>query len=96
MPAKALQAVFQHAKGAAGAPPKATSQTSASSSASPTSTDPKLDATSPDTKKIEDSLQTSYADDMIGEYIARLETELGVTINQTALNQVIGGGKPGQ
>ena len=29
---------------------------------------------------------------MFGEYIARLESEVGVTINQSALNQVVSGG----
>ena len=29
---------------------------------------------------------------MFAEYIARLESEIGVTINQSALNQVISGG----
>jgi peptidyl-prolyl cis-trans isomerase D len=38
------------------------------------------------------SLQNSFADDIIGEYIGKLENEIGVAINQSALNQVIGGG----
>ena len=29
---------------------------------------------------------------MFAEYIAKLESEVGVTINQSALNQVISGG----
>ena len=36
-------------------------------------------------------MQNSYADDIIGQYIARVENDIGVTINQAALNQVIGG-----
>lgn len=36
-------------------------------------------------------LQNSYADDLIGEYLTRLETEHGVTRNQAAMNQAIGG-----
>ncbi len=92
---KTLQAVFSAVKGASGA----------AEGAKPdervifTVTDivnPKLDANAPDSKKIEDLLQASYSDDMIGEYLARVEKELGVTLNQTALDQVIGGGKPGQ
>lgn len=39
------------------------------------------------------NLQTSYADDIIGQYLARLESDLGVQINQQALNQVVGGGQ---
>ena len=45
-------------------------------------------------KAIATSLQTAYADDVIGEYIAQLEADYGVTINQAAVNQVVGG-EPG-
>jgi peptidyl-prolyl cis-trans isomerase D len=41
--------------------------------------------------KLKTVLQNAYAEDLIGEYLTRLENELGVTRNQTALNQVIGG-----
>ena len=37
-------------------------------------------------------LQNSYADDIVGAYVTRLENDFGVTLNQQALNQVIGGG----
>jgi hypothetical protein len=36
-------------------------------------------------------LQNSYADDIIGEYIGKLEADMGVKINQQALGQVVGG-----
>jgi peptidyl-prolyl cis-trans isomerase D len=36
-------------------------------------------------------LQNSYSDDLVGEYIVRLENEFGVTRNEAALNQVVGG-----
>ena len=36
-------------------------------------------------------LQNSYSDDIVGAYVARLENDFGVTFNQQALNQVIGG-----
>jgi len=55
-------------------------------------TDPKLDATSPEAKQITTALQNAYADDVTGEYLARLENEIGISINQAAVNQVIGGG----
>jgi peptidyl-prolyl cis-trans isomerase D len=54
--------------------------------------DPALDANSQQSKTITDTLQTSYTDDVVGEYIARLENDFGVTINPSALNQVVGGG----
>lgn len=44
---------------------------------------------SPD--QIKANLQASYADDVIGQYLARLENDLGVKINQQAVNQVVGG-----
>jgi len=37
------------------------------------------------------NLQASYADDVIGQYLARLESDLSVKINQQAVNQVVGG-----
>jgi hypothetical protein len=36
-------------------------------------------------------LQNSYSDDLVGEYLARLENDFKVSINQSALNQVVGG-----
>ncbi len=55
-------------------------------------TDPKLDPASPEAKQLITSLQNSYADDIIGEYIGRLESDYGIVINQQALSQIIGGG----
>ena len=57
--------------------------------------DPKLDPTSPGIKALENSLRNAYSDDIIGQYIAQLEHDYGVSINQTALNQVVGGTAPG-
>jgi hypothetical protein len=37
-------------------------------------------------------LQNSYTNDLVGEYIGRLENDFGVTVNPAALNQVTGGG----
>jgi peptidyl-prolyl cis-trans isomerase D len=54
-------------------------------------TAPTFDADAPQAKQIATTLQNAYADDLIGQYIARLENDYGVKINQTALNQVIGG-----
>jgi peptidyl-prolyl cis-trans isomerase D len=52
--------------------------------------DPKLDPSSEEGKAIATSLENSYADDIAGEYIARLENEFGVNINQSLVDQVIG------
>src|SRR6476646_4772290 len=54
--------------------------------------DPTLDASSPEGKSISDTLQNSYGEDVVTEYIGRLENDFGVTVNQPAFNQVIGGG----
>jgi peptidyl-prolyl cis-trans isomerase D len=55
-------------------------------------TEPKLDPLS--TKQISGTLQNAYSDDIVGAYVTRLETNLGVTINPQAITQVIGGGAP--
>ena len=56
-------------------------------------TDPKPDADVVAAKQITTTLQSSYADDIIGAYVTKLESDLGVTINQQALAQIIGGGQ---
>ena len=35
-------------------------------------------------------LRRALSEDLLGQYVARLETDIGVTINQAALNQVTG------
>jgi len=57
-------------------------------------TDPRLDPKSDEAKTIAGSLKSAYADDLIGEYVTHLEKEIGIDINPTALNQIIGG-EPG-
>jgi peptidyl-prolyl cis-trans isomerase D len=58
--------------------------------------DPTLDPASAAAKTLATNLQTSYSEDLLGAYIAQLETQLGVTINEPALNQITGGATPGQ
>jgi peptidyl-prolyl cis-trans isomerase D len=53
---------------------------------------PSLDAQSNDSKRVVEALNRALSEDVAGEYISRLESEIGVTINQSALNQVISGG----
>jgi peptidyl-prolyl cis-trans isomerase D len=52
---------------------------------------PDLNMTSEEAKRIDESLRRSYSDDIINQYVTRLQNELGVTINQAALRQVVGG-----
>jgi peptidyl-prolyl cis-trans isomerase D len=58
-------------------------------------TDPKFVPTLPAAQAIAQQLKNAYSDDIIGAYVAKLENEMGVSINQTALNQVVGGGGAG-
>ncbi len=53
---------------------------------------PTLDTESADAKRAVETLDRGLSEDILGEYIAKLESEIGVTINQSALNQVVSGG----
>lgn len=50
-----------------------------------------LDAASPEAKRVEETLQRAYADDILSQYIVQLQGDIGVTINEVALRQVVGG-----
>ncbi|MCC6777025.1 MAG: SurA N-terminal domain-containing protein [Hyphomicrobiales bacterium] len=56
---------------------------------------PPFDMASEEAKRLVETLNRGMAEDMLGEYISRLESDIGVTINQSALDQVIGGGTGG-
>ncbi|MFN3656366.1 MAG: SurA N-terminal domain-containing protein [Pseudolabrys sp.] len=90
-PGKLIEAVFKTAKDGAGVAEGA-SDTQRFVFRVTQVTAPTFDASSPQGQQLASTLQSSYADNVIGEYVARLETDLGVKINQSALNQVIGGG----
>ena len=51
---------------------------------------PPLDLASDEMKKLKDGLQRALADEDVGQYIVRLETEIGTTINQAAVAQITG------
>jgi peptidyl-prolyl cis-trans isomerase D len=90
IPAKLVEAVFRTPKGVPGAA-QGNNETERFIFQVTDVTDPAFDANSQQGKAITDVLQNSYTDDVVAEYIARLENEFGVTVNQPALNQVIGG-----
>jgi peptidyl-prolyl cis-trans isomerase D len=90
VPARLVEAVFQTAKGVAAAT-DGDQDTTRYVFVVTDVTDPPYDANLPQAKQVAAQLQNSYADDIVGEYLARLETDIGVSINQTALNQVVGG-----
>ncbi len=94
-PAKLIDAVFTTPKGAPNTA-EGDSQTQRFVFRVIDVVDPTLDDASPEAKQLSTTLQNSYADDIIGEYIGKLEADLGVSINQQALSQVIGGGTPAQ
>ncbi|MGE0563865.1 MAG: peptidyl-prolyl cis-trans isomerase [Pseudolabrys sp.] len=48
------------------------------------------EATEAQTDTIETALESAYSEDLVNQYVARLEKELGVRINEQALNQVTG------
>ncbi len=54
--------------------------------------DPPFEAGTPQGQAITATLQNSYTDDLVNEFITRLENDFGVTVNPSALNQVVGGG----
>ena len=51
---------------------------------------PPTDFASDDIKKLKDSLQRSMEDEQITEYVAKLETNIGTSINESAFAQVTG------
>jgi peptidyl-prolyl cis-trans isomerase D len=52
---------------------------------------PPFDAASQDGKRIEESTRRSLTEDLMAQYIARLQTDLGTTINADALRRVASG-----
>jgi peptidyl-prolyl cis-trans isomerase D len=51
---------------------------------------PELAPDSAEAKRIQDQLKRAMIDDMLAQYVSRLETDIGVSINQAALNQITG------
>jgi len=51
---------------------------------------PALDPASPEAKRFEEALRRAIAEDIFVQYMARLQSDIGVTVNQSALNQVTG------
>ncbi|MFL4977156.1 MAG: peptidyl-prolyl cis-trans isomerase [Xanthobacteraceae bacterium] len=54
---------------------------------------PELDPKSAEAKRIDDALKRALSDDIMGQYILRVQNDIGVSINQAALRQAIGGGR---
>ena len=52
---------------------------------------PKFDAESEEAKQLRQALNTAFADDVYAAYVAKIQDEVGVTINQAGLRQVVTG-----
>ncbi len=52
---------------------------------------PPLDPQSPEGKRVAEALRSAYSEDLLAQYITRLENDLGTTINQGVLNQLYSG-----
>lgn len=53
---------------------------------------PTFDASSPDIKRLDDGLKRMLAQELLTEYLIKLESEIGTRINPSAINQALGGG----
>jgi peptidyl-prolyl cis-trans isomerase D len=58
-------------------------------------TTPAFDANSADAKTIVDTLRNAISDELLGQYVSQVESNLGMTVNRAALNQAISGGSGG-
>lgn len=52
--------------------------------------DPPVDLQSEDAKKLKVSLDRALADELVGQYVVKMEADVGVTINQAAVAQITG------
>ena len=91
VPVKTVEAAFRTPKGAVGTS-EGDKETERFVFRVTDTIDPPLDASSAQGKAIATTLQNSYTEDTLGEYVLRLENDFGIAVNQSALNQVVGGG----
>ena len=54
-------------------------------------TTPPFDQASPEGKQLQDNLRSSLSQDLLLQYVAQIEKELGATVNQDALRRAVGG-----
>jgi hypothetical protein len=55
---------------------------------------PEINASAEATQKAREALTRTYVEDVFNEYITYLRRQVGVTINQNALKQVVTGQSP--
>jgi peptidyl-prolyl cis-trans isomerase D len=90
IPARAVDQIFQTPKDGAGSAEGATATDRIVFKVNEIIV-PTLDPQAAEVKRIEDGLRRVLAEELIGQYISRLEKEVGVTINPSALAQIVGG-----
>jgi len=52
--------------------------------------DPPFDAASEDVKKLKTAIERGVADELVGQYVMKMESEVGVSINQAVIGQITG------
>jgi peptidyl-prolyl cis-trans isomerase D len=52
---------------------------------------PPLDAQAADGKRLDEALKSRSGEDLLAQYLAKLQNDLGVSVNAIALNQITGG-----
>jgi len=52
---------------------------------------PSFDASSPEGRKIDEAMRRSMTEDLLAQYVARLQTDLGATINMDAVRRSVSG-----
>jgi peptidyl-prolyl cis-trans isomerase D len=89
VPTGAIAAAFRTAKDAAGQTPDAAANAWIVFRVTDI-TVPPVDLASEDMKKLKESVQRTQTDEQIAQYITKLETEIGTSVNEAALAQVTG------
>ncbi len=89
VPASAVAAAFRTAKDGAGQTPGAGPSEWIVFRVTDISVPP-VDLASDDVKKMKETLRRELTDEQIAEYVTKLETDIGTTINEAAFAQVTG------
>jgi peptidyl-prolyl cis-trans isomerase D len=89
LPAGAIAAVFRTAKDAVGQAPDPAANAWIIFRVTDI-TVPPADLASDDMKKLKDNIQRGLTDEQIAQYITKLESEIGTSVNQAAFSQVTG------
>ncbi|HET6839346.1 MAG TPA: peptidylprolyl isomerase, partial [Bradyrhizobium sp.] len=89
LPAAVTEATFRTAKDGIGQVPGASSSEWIVFRVTDVSVPP-VDLASEDVKKLKDNLQRGLTDEQVAQYVTKIETEIGTSINQAALAQATG------